>query len=269
MKLWMLGSGSNGNAALVECGESRVLVDAGFGPRTLASRLRRIGVSPDSIEGCILTHDHLDHAGGAAAAARRWGWDLYATAGTAIGADLPEDQVTVFAPGARLRFTRLDVDTARIPHDASEPIGLVVTEHGSGARAGICYDVGHANASVRKLCRDVDVLVLEANHDEGLLWAGPYPPWLRARIASATGHLSNRAAADLARESASKQLAHLVLAHLSEANNSPSMALGTVRRGLRGTTFRGKLSFATQEGVHGPITPKGSKTDSADQYSMF
>jgi phosphoribosyl 1,2-cyclic phosphodiesterase len=148
-------------------------------------------------------------------------------------------------------------------------VGLVVTARSSGARAGICYDVGHASDGVRALCRGVDILVLESNHDEGMLWAGPYPPWLCQRIASDTGHLSNRVAAGLARESVHRHLAHLVLAHLSEKNNTPEVATRAVRSALRGTAFRGQMSTATQDGVVGPFTPRGARAESPVQYALF
>src|SRR5262249_26148236 len=194
MKVWVLGSGSSGNAVLVEGQGTRVLVDAGFGSRTLGARLKLAGVDPRSIEACVLTHDHSDHVRGTASAVRRWKWRVFATAGTACCADLADVPVTTFAAGTTLRFSDLELKAVATPHDASEPIGFVATSRALGTRAGICYDIGHASAAVRCLCHDVDVLVLEANHDEGMLRTGPYPAWLRARIASNSGHLSNRAA---------------------------------------------------------------------------
>ena len=269
MKLWVLGSGSGGNAVLVECDGTRLLVDAGFGPRTLAARLKLTGVDPRSIEACVVTHDHSDHVRGAARAARRWGWKLYATAGTARCADLAEARVTVFAAGDTLRFGRLEAEAVATPHDAAEPVGFVLTAVSTGARAGICYDVGCASDGVRALCRELDILVLETNHDEGMLWAGPYPPWLCQRIASDTGHLSNRAAGEVARDTVTRRLAHLVLAHLSEKNNTPEIATRAMRSALRGTRFRGQMSAATQDGVVGPFAPRGARAENPLQYALF
>lgn len=268
MKLWMLGSGSSGNAVLLESGDTRIVIDAGFGPRALARRLKAAGVAPASVQGCILTHEHTDHIKGAAAAARKWGWPLYATAGTAAAPELERATVTTVRAGETLRLGRFEVQTAATPHDASDPIGLLVTSTSTGTRAAICYDVGHVSESVRDLCREVDLLVLEANHDEGMLWAGPYPPWLCQRIAGDHGHLSNRAAGMLARDVASARLAHVVLAHLSEKNNTPIVAQRTVSGALRGTSFRGKLAAAEQDAVVGPFGPRGVKRDPL-QYSLF
>jgi phosphoribosyl 1,2-cyclic phosphodiesterase len=114
----------------------------------------------------------------------------------------------------------------------------------------------------------VDLLVLEANHDEGMLWAGPYPPWLCQRIAGNTGHLSNRAAGQLVRDTVTRRLGHLVLAHLSAHNNTETIATRTVRSALRGTAFRGMLSTASQSHVVGPFMPRGVKRDSPLQYAL-
>ena len=268
MKVWVLGSGSRGNAVLVESDDTRVLIDVGFGPRTLAARLKIAGVAPESVDACLLTHDHSDHARGAARAARKWGWAVFATAGTAASTDLEGAVVTTIDCGVPMLIAGLEVAAVATPHDAVEPVGFVATSTSTGARVGVCYDIGHANASVRHLCRELDILVLEANHDEAMLWAGPYPPWLCSRIACDTGHLSNRAAGALARDTVTSHTAHVVLAHLSEHNNSPEMAQRTVRSALRGTSFRGKLTTSLQDVVAGPFVPRGMRAHSPLQYEM-
>jgi phosphoribosyl 1,2-cyclic phosphodiesterase len=144
-----------------------------------------------------------------------------------------------------------------------EPVGLLATALDTGARTGICYDVGHASDGVRALCDSLDILVLEANHDEGMLWAGPYPPWLCQRIAGKVGHLSNRAAAGVARDAVTPRLAHVVLAHLSETNNSPALADRTVRAALRKAGYTGRLSTSNQDSVVGPFMPRGFTSRSA------
>ena len=260
MKVWVLGSGSRGNAVLIEGDGTRVLVDVGFGPRTLAARLKLTGVEPSSIDACFLTHDHADHASGAARAARRWGWAVFATAGTVRSVELEGAVVTTIAAGVPMRIDGLEVTALAIPHDATEPVGFVAMALSTGARAGVCYDVGHASAGVRELCQELDVLVLEANHDEGMLWAGSYPPWLCNRIACSTGHLSNRAAGALARDSVTGRTAHVVLAHLSEHNNAPDTAHRTVRSALRTSEFRGKLTISPQDAVVGPFVPRSARS---------
>ena len=167
------------------------------------------------------------------------------------------------------RIDGLEITALPIPHDATEPVGFLATSVSTGARATICYDIGHVNENVRTLCRESDVLVLEANHDEGMLWAGPYPPWLCQRIAGNDGHLSNRVAGALARDSVTARTAHVVLAHLSQQNNTPEMARSVVRSALRGTSFRGKLTTAPQDGVVGPFMPRGGRVEDPRQYSLF
>ncbi len=270
MRLWVLGSGSKGNAVLLESGDARVLVDAGFAPRTLAQRLATIGVQPASISACVLTHEHGDHVRGAGAAARKWGWQLHATAGTASGTTgVPEGRLTTFAAGAELDVAGFTIQTLASPHDASEPVVLVATDRRTGVRAGVIYDLGHVPDRVRAACADLDLLMIEANHDEGMLRTGPYPASVRARIASRSGHLSNRGAAELARESVNRNLSHVVLAHLSENCNDHGVAVTTVRGTLARTAFRGQVTPAMQHAPVGPFMPKAGRCAPEAQLTLF
>lgn len=269
MKVWVLGSGSQGNAVLIECGESRVLVDAGFGTRTLAGRLAVIGVAPASIEACIVTHEHGDHVNGAAAGARKWGWSLYASAGTVDASEeLQAANCARITVGGSVTLSRMTLATYAVPHDAASPIGVRVTSTQTGASAVVCTDAGHASGGVRALCSDADILVLESNHDDGMLRAGPYPPSVQARIASRVGHLSNRASALLARDVVHANLAHVVLAHLSEQCNDRGVAHRCMSESLSRTRFRGATSIAMQHGVVGPFLPKGTRTAAPVQFDL-
>ena len=269
MRVWVLGSGSGGNAVLLEAGEGRILVDAGFGVRTLAGRLAAIGVAPESIEACVLTHEHTDHVKGAAAAARKWGWAVHATRGTIAGTpDLVGARVHPFAAGASLAFSTMDVATVGTPHDAAEPVGVVVTARATGERATVCTDIGHVSDGVRALCRDVDLLILESNHDEGMLRAGPYPPVVQARIAGDRGHLANRHAAALIRDSMTPRLRHVVLAHLSQNCNAPALARETTEREVKRTVYRGEVTTALPDAVIGPFAVGRPATAAAPQYRL-
>ncbi|GAC1695606.1 MAG: MBL fold metallo-hydrolase [Gemmatimonadaceae bacterium] len=256
MNLWVLGSGSRGNAVLIEAEGGRLLVDAGFPPTVLASRLAAIGVAPDSIDGVVLTHEHTDHARGVVAGSVRWGWAVYATPATARAAgaasltgarDLPK--------GTTVALPTMDVQTFSVAHDAADPVGVVVTARRTGARAAVVHDLGVATPDVRRACAAVDILVLEANHDEGMLRAGPYPSSVKQRIAGRKGHLSNRAAAGCAREVAHRGLAHVVLAHLSEVCNAPAVALRAVSAALAGGCFSGSVHVTRQDEIVGPFAP--------------
>lgn len=254
----MLGSGSRGNAVLLESAGSRVLIDAGFPVRVLAERLRTIAVAPESVEAVVITHEHTDHVRGACAAAKRWGWSIHATTGTvAAFPALAEADVRRFESGATLELSEISLTSIPTPHDAADPVAFVATERATGFRAGIAYDIGHITPALRTALSRLDVLVLEANHDEGMLRAGPYPPSVRERIAGSHGHLSNRAAATLAAERAHAGLTHLVLAHLSDSCNDPALAVRTLRTALGRTRFRGEVVAAPQDGVVGAFGGAG------------
>lgn len=256
MRVWTLGSGSRGNAVLLESGGARLLVDAGYPPRTLARRLARTGVAPESITHLLITHEHSDHARGAKACARKWGWTVIATSGTATACPGLLDgagSVHTFAAGATVQLDSFEIETAATPHDATDSVAVCVTSRSTGARAGIAYDLGHASVRVRALLRDLDLLLLESNHDDAMLRAGPYPAFLQSRIAGPRGHLSNRDAGALAAEIAGRQLRHLVLAHLSEQCNTPALALGGMRAALDRTRFAGTLHASAQDHVCGPF----------------
>src|ERR1700722_7277491 len=228
MRLSVLGSGSKGNALLVEAGDTRVLIDAGFAPRTLARRLRGIAVPPESISALVVTHEHDDHASGVAANAERHGWRVYATRGT-IGAVPALQGAEIITPGVPTTIDRFEVLAVRVSHDAAEPIAIVVTDRTTGERTGIAYDLGVVTESLRRAFERLDTLVVEANHDPELLRIGPYPPVVRRRIASSYGHLSNAAAGAFVANVKHRGLRQVVLAHLSENCNTPALALAAVR----------------------------------------
>jgi phosphoribosyl 1,2-cyclic phosphodiesterase len=255
MKISILGSGSGGNAVLVESGDCRLLVDAGFKPRVIAQRLRAIGVAPESIHGVIVTHEHTDHAKGVAGCVEKWNWTVYATGGTRMMcSDWIGFPVQIVERSGRFSCGDLDVETIPVSHDATEPVGLIVTHAVTGARAGIVYDLGYVSETVSASLKDLEILILESNHDEQMLRAGPYPFMVQARIGGKMGHLSNRAAATAAAESVNPRLKHVVLAHLSENCNEPKVALKTVGDALRRTRFKGRLTASAQHTMAGPFT---------------
>jgi phosphoribosyl 1,2-cyclic phosphodiesterase len=250
----VLGTGSRGNAVLFESGTARLVVDAGFGVRALETRLRAAGVAPESVGACVITHEHADHVRGAAPATAKWGWALHATAGTIAACPaLAAAGAHAFNAGGTLDLHGFTVETAATSHDARESVALAVTAQATGARAAVCYDLGTAGDPVRALLDACEAVVLEANHDEGMLRAGPYPPSVSARIGGRHGHLSNAAAGRLARDVARAGLRHVVLAHLSESCNEPQLAAGTVQSALASTRFRGAVAPAPQDGIFGPL----------------
>jgi phosphoribosyl 1,2-cyclic phosphodiesterase len=262
----MLGSGSSGNALLVECDDERILIDCGFGTRTIKQRLAVAGVDPRTISACLVTHEHADHVSGVARAAAKWQWPIFATAGTATSAELLDVPVTTVSPREQIRLVRMTIDVVPTPHDATESVGFVVTSNSTGARAAVFTDIGHVTSAVRKACADVNVLVIESNHDDEMLRWSSYPPFLQRRIAGRVGHLSNPHAAELIGESVGPGLQHVVLAHLSQECNTPRRAIDTTAPVLRKTRFRGRLTAAPQDVVVGPFIPSGG---APTQFELF
>ena len=268
MRVWLLGSGSRGNAVILESGGSRLLIDAGLAPSVLVARMRSVDIAPESIEAVVVTHEHTDHVRGVRALCQRFGWASYATTGT-IGAcrDLSTCNTVAFRAGDGFSIGDLDLLSVKSSHDAAEPIVLVATSRSSGARTGIAYDLGVATQSIADAMRDLDMLILEANHDELMLHAGPYPASVRARISGRHGHLSNGRAGQLAREVAHANLRQIVLAHLSEKCNTPRAAMTDVSSAISGARFRGRLSAAHQDRVAGPFEP-GARRAAAVQLAL-
>jgi phosphoribosyl 1,2-cyclic phosphodiesterase len=255
VRVTILGSGSSGNAILVESRHTRLLIDAGFSGRDLERRLATVEVAPESIDALLITHDHSDHTMGMGILARRWGIPLYLTDPTrAACARLLNGTETVhsYRSSEPLAVGDLRVDPFLTVHDAVDPVAVTVTESESGQKMGIATDLGRPTAAVRHALQGCDLLILESNHDEILLRESPYPWSVKARIASSHGHLSNRAAAELAADLAHPTLAGVVLAHLSGNANDPHIAEDTVGHALERLRFRGELHVGKQ---HEPLAP--------------
>lgn len=246
----MLGSGSRGNAILVEAGAERILVDAGFSGKDLARRMAAVDVDPDSISGIVITHDHGDHTRGMGVYARRHGTPLHITRRTrAACASLLRGRERVLEYDSATPF---DLGPLRIQpfltiHDAVDPVAVTLTDTRTGSKLGVATDLGRPTTSVRAALAGSHLLVLEANHDHARLWNGPYPWSVKQRIASSRGHLSNHASAELAAELHHDHLAGVILAHLSDSCNDPALAYDVVGRSLEKHGYQGHLEVAGQE----------------------
>jgi phosphoribosyl 1,2-cyclic phosphodiesterase len=220
----VLGSGSSGNATLVEAGGTRVLLDAGLGPRELAERLLSAGVDPASVSAVFLTHEHSDHARGAPSFSRKWGVRLAGTRGTYAAAGLGACEIAgydVVTAGVTVTVGTLRITAVRVPHDAAEPVAFVVA-HGD-ASLGHATDLGHLSREVVEAFSDCRALLVESNYDPGLLRDGPYPWSLKERILGAQGHLSNGDVGRYLASGLAENCEQLVLAHLSRKNNHPEL----------------------------------------------
>lgn len=264
MRFCTLASGSKANVTLVEIGATRLLIDCGLGPRILARRLAEAGVAPTSVDAVVVTHEHIDHVKGLAQAVARWGWPVVATAGTLAGArDVPRERHVALGYGDSRVIGACSVELIAVPHDAAQPAAVVVTSTHSGLRLGLATDLGDVSDALAAAFERLDFLVLESNHCEVMLRNGPYPPFLQARIASGTGHLSNRQTGALLQHVAHKGLRQVMLAHLSQQNNEPSVALTAATAVLKGTRFRGVLGCAAQDVVTHPGTRRGGQMEMA------
>ena len=256
MIVTVLGSGSEGNATLVESDGVAVLIDAGFSGRDLEQRIESVGVSVSSLAGIVISHDHGDHTRGMGILARRFGVPLYLTDKTRVACTAllsGKEKVELYASQQPFQIGPFEVQPFLTVHDAADPVAIAVEHKPTGSRLGIATDLGRPTASVRASLRNCHVLVLEANHDEAMLWNGPYPWSVKQRIASSHGHLSNRAAADLVKELPHPGLGAVILAHLSVHCNSAGVALEIPQKVLDRLGFKGTLQVAPQDRPMEPI----------------
>ncbi len=260
MEVWCLGSGSRGNAFGVRHRDTTILIDAGFGPKSLKTRAEAVDFPLASLDALVLTHEHRDHASGAAKLAARHDIPVYATRGTlrALQVELADLETVPVDTNSRFGVGSIMIDTCQIPHDAREPIAVAL--HDSvGSRVAIVYDTGRVTERLVRFLSDASALVIEANHDNQMLYSGPYPASVRARIAGPRGHLSNEAACDLFTRVCHRRLEWTMLAHVSQNCNRRALALDTVGKAARNVGFRGKLVVAHQ-GEPTPPMPVGKPT---------
>lgn len=223
-----LGSGSSGNATIVQVREGtqvvHLLVDCGLGIRELDKRLGQAGMLAEQIDAIFVTHEHGDHIGCARQLALRERLPVWMSEGTwlAIGEPDLEGLLRIACDDVPVAVGPMQVRPFTVPHDAREPLQLCVSD--GDARLGVLTDLGHASAHVLQQLAGCRTLLLECNHDEALLAASTYPPFLKRRVAGAWGHLANSAAASLALALQSQGLRRVVAAHLSEQNNRPDLA---------------------------------------------
>ncbi|HJV49005.1 MAG TPA: MBL fold metallo-hydrolase [Geothrix sp.] len=235
-----LASGSKGNCHALSDGERTLLIDAGISLRQIRQRLEALAFDPEGVQALALTHEHSDHIGALGVILRRTEWAILATPETrkaaekAQGVQIPNHRWIELKAGQALDWEGWRVLPFALPHDAADPVAYRV-EAGACACA-VVTDLGHPTALVADHLQELDLLVLEANHDVDMLREGDYPPQLKARILSRVGHLSNASMAELLARICSPRLKRLVLAHLSESNNHPDLARFAAEEVLRGTS---------------------------------
>ena len=234
-----LGSGSRGNATLVEWPQGSLLIDCGFSIKDTELRLARLGKTAHDLTAILVTHEHSDHIKGVAPLARRYQLPVYMTPGTWHSKNLGElPSLHLIQSYAPFQLNGLVVTPVAVPHDAREPAQFVFEY--AGLRLGILTDLGSITPHVEAAYQACDAMLLEANHDPFMLASGPYPPSLKQRVGGQWGHLSNQQAAGFLQRIDTQRLQHLVVAHISQKNNSLDAAratLGPVIQSVKQVTY--------------------------------
>ena len=227
MRFTILGSGSKGNATLVQSGSTTIMIDCGFTIKESVRRLELVGIKPAAITAILVTHEHGDHISGVGPFARKFQIPVHMTRGSWVPhrmGKLPQQHL--FCSHTPFTIDKLTITPFPVPHDAREPCQF--TFESEGKKLGILTDTGMITPHIEAHLHNCDALILETNHDLQMLRDGPYPPSLQSRVGSNLGHLNNRQAAALLTKINTGQLQHLVAAHLSEQNNSQQHAIATL-----------------------------------------
>ncbi len=219
MRFASLGSGSRGNATLIQQGATLLMIDCGFSAREAERRLGRLGLKASQLTAILVTHEHTDHCSGVARLSRNFQIPVYMTHGT-FATDRCAEVFQVHHFHSEMVFTvgEIAVTPVAVPHDAREPCQFVLTS--AGSRLGVLTDLGSITPLVLQHYSGCQALLLECNHDSDMLAAGPYPLSLKHRVGGDWGHLSNAQAAQLLSQLDKGDLQHLVIAHISEKNNA-------------------------------------------------
>lgn len=243
--LCVLASGSKGNSIFISNGCTSILIDAGLSGIEIERRLKFRGLSPEKLDAIIVSHEHSDHIQSVGVLSRRFNLPVYISHKTSQAASSKigrTHDLKNFECGTTFNIDNFKIHPFSISHDAEDPAGFTIEQN--GGKIGIATDLGIATTMVKEHLKECDLLVLEANHDPDMLTNGPYPWPLKQRIKGRTGHLSNKESKNLLMEIKHERLSHVILAHLSETNNTPEKALSMVGPALNRSTTR--LSVATQ-----------------------
>jgi len=249
VKFCVLASGRSGNAALLATGKTRILIDAGLSMREIGRRMASVGEDLEAIDAILLTHEHCDHIAGVPVLARRLKkpkpFFLTRLTGPAIDWEHSVPVLEPFQAGAKFQIGDIEVQSFSIPHDAIDPVGFCF--EAEGVRIGIATDLGYIPGSVKYHLNRCDLLLIEANHDLEMLKVGPYPWSVKQRVMSRVGHLSNAATCDFLSDELDSRASHVILGHVSEANNHPEIVRAVAAEALdRRGFFAPKISVAEQ-----------------------
>jgi len=230
MRIASLGSGSRGNATLVQYRNTTLLVDNGFSLKQFTRRLERLEIELDAIDAVLLTHEHGDHSGGVERLCAGHEIPLWTAVGTARAALSPDFEYQRLVAGRAVTIGGIEIIPVTVPHDASEPLQFIFHQLDNGKRLGILTDTGHITRHIVEAFSCLDALLLEFNYDVEMLASGPYPDMLKQRVGGNLGHLSNDQSLDLLRQIDTDSLNCLIAAHISEKNNRSSIVDQLIRQ---------------------------------------
>ena len=234
MTVWTLASSSSGNCTIVSHGDTHLLIDAGVSLRRIREGIKSLGLTPDDLTGVLVTHEHSDHIGGIEMLIKYHKTPVFASCGSGYGicCALPaaDPFVNCFEAGISFELGDITVSSFRTPHDAIESVGYRLAA--GGKTLVYATDLGSLTDEVLEAASSADIAIIESNHDKEMLKNGPYPPYLKRRILSARGHLSNNDSGKLAAKLTSSGTRIVQLAHLSCENNTPGLAWDTVSEAL-------------------------------------
>lgn len=231
IKFCPIVSGSEGNSVYIGTEYTNILIDAGLSGKRIEEGLKQIDVLAETIDGIFVTHEHADHIQGVGVLSRRYDLPIFATEGTwnamdCILGNISRKNRKIIYSGEKMEFNDLIINPFSISHDAAEPVGYSVLA--GNIKMAVATDMGHVTDIVKEGVADSDILLVESNHDIDMLQNGSYPYYLRQRILSDRGHLSNDTAGGLLSEMVTSRLKHVFLGHLSNENNRPDLAYKTV-----------------------------------------
>lgn len=234
MRFSILGSGSKGNSTLVEHKGFRILVDAGFSARELTKRLHLVGLKAHDMNALFITHAHSDHSKGAPRIAGSMNIPTFATAKAHMACHKVGglSNWNELKAGQSMTLGPFEIMPVAVKHDSPGTVAFIIEADGN--RLGIITDLGNFNDELVARCQELDVLYLEFNHDLEMLYDGPYPVRLKRRVASDYGHLNNVQAGQLLGQLVGPRLQKVMLAHLSEVNNTPELAFHEAHKALQG-----------------------------------
>lgn len=247
MEFYTLASSSAGNAALVCHNDTHLLIDAGISCRRIMQSLAALSLTLDDLDGILITHEHIDHVRALGTLQKKHAVPLYASFGTAAALDYPAPYLHAFAADEAFAIKDLQIRSFRTSHDAKESVGYRI-ESDAGSLA-VLTDTGFVTDEAHDAALGADMLLLESNHDVVMLKNGGYPYYLKQRILSEYGHLSNDAAAEFAIECVRAGTSDILLAHLSDENNSPELAEYTVGRALQSSGLSVRLAAAPRDTI--------------------